>query len=797
MSSQDNEKKLIPPMDQKDGYHRIHHGDHKPIDDPHKHRRQTDQSSSSSQQRERDYRKERERMAQHGMKPHGIPSSQSSKPPTHGHHRPPVDPKLKHQMPSSRPSLPMPGHPPSANHPDTSRDNLREPPKDYNRYSRESSDPNRVSREQQQVVRDNLMKQTDANSNSNDRGLHKYPPKHDSNRRHDEVKPYIKSESDIKKQSSSGYDKNSSSGFDKNSSSGYDKNSSSGYDKNNSIGYDKNSSSGYDKNSAYQKPLNSTSQKIKSPFETDLTKSVPKQSVSQLPVNVKLEPHNGSSSNGSSYAPPMTEIKAKPEIKEEPIQVPVKKPSLFSPEKSPPKSLSPLLPITPTKKSIDSSLYNSSIPDSLSPFKSPIFGETKRHRNMSSSSEPELRPVMPKIDQVEGFENILRENTIGINSHQVPDIILPISDVKIDKQLVPISKELKPPDIIIPFNSSGAATHNSVINGIETNPTLISNLLKEAVQPTSHLPVSNSNSLPVEPAVVEKPPEPKEKEHHHKSKKKNKEKHKHKDRDRSKDEKKKKHKDKDKEKHKHKSEKEQVEAVPAQPIKITISKDKIQPPEMPLPGAGLKIKIPKERLKTDPVPDAPAPVAALKIKIPKDVIKNNNFHSGSESRKRERDRTSPSDAPSSKAQKTSYSGRASDCKQNGRSSFNKVSNYSNSNHLRNTRYNTMNINSTVPPPNLQMPNIHSTQMPNMNMGATQMPPNQMQQNYYYNYPPPTMTMNMQAPYMYPDPNMFYPNHFMYPPPNALYNAPPPAIGSGLPPPLPDEESPQPPPPPPE
>lgn len=79
----------------------------------------------------------------------------------------------------------------------------------------------------------------------------------------------------------------------------------------------------------------------------------------------------------------------------------VKKPSLFSPEKSP----------------TDDKLLMKSSPDSLnksfnsmSPFLSPM---KVRSRHYSSGSEPELRPVMKKIDQVEGFENLLRDSSIG------------------------------------------------------------------------------------------------------------------------------------------------------------------------------------------------------------------------------------------------------------------------------------------------------------------------------------------------------------------------------------------------
>ncbi|XP_011149787.2 cyclin-T isoform X2 [Harpegnathos saltator] len=139
---------------------------------------------------------------------------------------------------------------------------------------------------------------------------------------------------------------------------------------------------------------------------------------------------------------------------------------------------------------------------------------------------------------------------------------------------------------------------------------------------------------------------------HHKSEKKKKEKkHKHKDKDKTREKHKHKHKDKDKEKHREKD-KERIEESPATaaPIKITIPKDKLNlssteaPTSVNIAGAGsgaaslpdknkspqstgLKIKIPKERLKG--AADSMASSAAqpvvhgmvpLKIKIRTDTI---------------------------------------------------------------------------------------------------------------------------------------------------------------------------------
>ncbi|XP_011689177.1 PREDICTED: cyclin-T isoform X2 [Wasmannia auropunctata] len=135
--------------------------------------------------------------------------------------------------------------------------------------------------------------------------------------------------------------------------------------------------------------------------------------------------------------------------------------------------------------------------------------------------------------------------------------------------------------------------------------------------------------------------EEKRSEHHKSEKKKKKEKHKHKDKEKSKEKHKHKHKDKDKEKHREKKDKAKSEETPAAaPIKITIPKDKLNLGTEASPtvvGAGtglsdknispgLKIKIPKERLKgTDSVPSSspaqPTMVQGpLKIKIRTDGI---------------------------------------------------------------------------------------------------------------------------------------------------------------------------------
>ncbi|KAL6441958.1 hypothetical protein ACFW04_002371 [Cataglyphis niger] len=136
--------------------------------------------------------------------------------------------------------------------------------------------------------------------------------------------------------------------------------------------------------------------------------------------------------------------------------------------------------------------------------------------------------------------------------------------------------------------------------------------------------------------------EEKRSEHHKSEKKKKKEKHKHKDKDKSKEKHKHKHKDKDKDRHREKKERNE-ETSAAAPIKITIPKDKLnlstetsstmlnagssssENKNISPQGTGLKIKIPKERLKgTDNVSNSPAQLpmvqGSLKIKIRTDGI---------------------------------------------------------------------------------------------------------------------------------------------------------------------------------
>ncbi|XP_076680750.1 uncharacterized protein LOC143375481 isoform X2 [Andrena cerasifolii] len=190
---------------------------------------------------------------------------------------------------------------------------------------------------------------------------------------------------------------------------------------------------------------------------------------------------------------------------------------------------------------------------------------------------------------------------------------------------------------------------------------------------------TSTTTLTTAPAAEEK-----KSEHHKSEKKKKKEKHKHKDKDKTKEKHKHKHKDKDKEKHRERDKEKAEETVPAEPIKITIPKDKLnlstestgsagggaQPPEKTKSpqNTSIKIIIPKERLKgADSVSSSPAQSvvqAPLKIKIRTDGISRSSgapFAANSssavvpefanESRKRERADTKESPMTSAPATK--------------------------------------------------------------------------------------------------------------------------------------------------
>lgn len=527
----------------------------------------------------------------------------------------------------------------------------------------------------------------------------KVPAKHEQVRRHDDI--YLKNENEIKKHLSASVRDKSLGG--------------SGAYMNKTI------------------PPQSQQQKPKSLYPADPTKSVPKPNATTKPET--------SSYGAAPYHPPVTEAKQEP-----PPQPPVKKPSLFSPEKSPPQKRTKNSPVNPSASASSSGISSMTSPS-----------ESQRLRTSSSGSEPELRPVVRKIEQQQGFEMLLKEPFGGVKLHSVPDIITPITDPKEES-----SYSARPAEQIPPYGSA------PLVNGIETNPTLISNLLKEAPS-VPHLPAVAATTQPAEA-----------KDKSHGNKKKNKEKHKHKDRSKEEKEKKKKHKDKDREKHKHrdkeKRQEEEVPEQPAEPIRLTIQKDRIQPVENPPAGGSLKIKIPKDKIKTE------APRTELKIKIPKEVIGNFDYSAETSGggKKRERDRSSPTGAPPTKVPRSS--GKYGEPKQNGRHSHGgKVSSYS-----------------SAPASRVQH---QQQQFGPLSLPQQSLYPAQPPAGYYYypsvQVPPPAViphTMNVPPPpYVYHQ--QFYGQGYVYP--QEMYARPPPA-GGNVPPPLPADAPPDvPPPPPPE
>lgn len=206
---------------------------------------------------------------------------------------------------------------------------------------------------------------------------------------------------------------------------------------------------------------------------------------------------------------------------------------------------------------------------------------------------------------------------------------------------------------IPPVNDSKSVKLLSTVNGIETNPDLISSLLKESLCSTdskfgSSLAPSHTTILPItdipgpllSDSIIDFPgnlladkivlppvlstAENSESSHHHRKseKKKKKEKHKHKERSKDKEERKKHKKDKDRHRDRSREREHHGSHHAENSMKITIPKNKISLPlnqEHSTTPTGIKLKIPKDRIKT------PAPVAAsagsggpggdLKIKI--------------------------------------------------------------------------------------------------------------------------------------------------------------------------------------
>lgn len=519
----------------------------------------------------------------------------------------------------------------------------------------------------------------------------------------------------------------------------------------------------HDKNSLLQKPVsNSTSHRNK---YLESSKSIPNQ------VIVKSEhqqQYNGASSNGGSsasgtaggsnggiYGLPMVDDELTP-VKSQalvhpnhhhpqtPVQqnqvvvpvMPTRKPGLFSPDQTPPKKSRSKSPSNFGKKLAETnSLHQNNVEQQRQQQQLQqehiTNSKLNRRRTSSTNSEPELRPVMKKIDEMQGFENIMRDSSIGLKAHgKAPEVVAPV----VTENLV--TKDFKPPDFKL-FNSN---TNASIINGTETDPTIISSLLKETPTISTHLSrtSSTSSSISNTPGITIKvESEAKKKDSSHKEHKKNKkEKHKHKDKEKSREEKekKKKHKEKDREKHKHKHSKQETgNDVPTQPIKLTIPRDKIQFPN-DVPSSvkpELKLKIPRDKIKieniSEPPLNPPATNSGLKIKIPRDAYTNVN-------NKRDRDKTSTTnEEPPSKVYKSNYNRYGGDTK-TVRNSYDKVRSYNKSNQPPPPPYNFVkSINfrypppplHTQPPPPLPPPYFHPYQSNQLNTAPSN--------HYYFNY----------------------------------------------------------------
>lgn len=264
---------------------------------------------------------------------------------------------------------------------------------------------------------------------------------------------------------------------------------------------------------------------------------------------------------------------------------------------------------------------NPNIPRPLSPFISPLKKSNSSTRNRtrtSSSSDAELVPVIKKLEDTSDYGDFFRSKL----SPQIDD-----------EKVLTTSNIIKPmmPEI-------------STANGIETNPDLISSLLKESLlgldnsnsTSANTLQLSMTQTVPNVPNTIENQPAISDDFKHKSEKKKKKDKHKHKDKTK---EERKKHK-KDKERLK---DRQVIEMNPAQtiPIKITIPKDKIDMP----PEPSIKIKIPKEKIKSLPRNDSGVieqrPVQGLKIKISKEAVDNYTENSKKRERALSADRGPP------------------------------------------------------------------------------------------------------------------------------------------------------------
>lgn len=276
--------------------------------------------------------------------------------------------------------------------------------------------------------------------------------------------------------------------------------------------------------------------------------------------------------------------------------------SIFSPHK-----MTPPLPSTPPRD-IKPNILSPMLLSPLTPNKS------GRNRTSSSSSEPELIPVMPKLEDISGFESLARGKTAIKLPTKVPDTLQHPKEKRKESLTTNVSKEVKQEPI-----------QNT-----------------RAVEITDKVFVSEPIEIVDSPVAIKREHKKKKKHKEHREHKEHKDKEK--DKEKKKDKHKEKHRDKEREK-----EKEKTREDPA-PIKITIPKDKIgkiiPPPVKPEQNASLKIKIPKDKLVNAQVEQQNwfSSSSSLKIKISKDALLSvssappsaSKSSSSSSSKKRER-----------------------------------------------------------------------------------------------------------------------------------------------------------------
>lgn len=282
-----------------------------------------------------------------------------------------------------------------------------------------------------------------------------------------------------------------------------------------------------------------------------------------------------------------------------------------------------------------------------------------RHRTTSSGSEPELVPVVQKLETIPLYEALFRDTTSGNAGNssvggiklpgRVPELIQPIRDRRpvapppgtapvgtrdsnLNQPQANISKEMQPPELIRPFVSEARESETSTVTDSSSTLTPTPDLPESTTSPNAPTPTPTPTtataSQPVSQTHTTSPvigDVSKVSEHHKSEKKKKKEKHKHKEKERYREEKREKHRHKHRSKEKDGSHSESgnlpagdVPSIPAVPIRITIPKDKINLSSTSSSSKSSKGSMPAPSLNAA---DLGTPSPSLKIKIAKDRLK--------------------------------------------------------------------------------------------------------------------------------------------------------------------------------